>query len=50
MNDLFEIIFTVFGYVITGYFFRKINIIPDYIIKWFDFISFNFLLDGPNAI
>jgi len=44
MNELIEIIFSVFGYVIAGYIIRKINIIPDRLIKWFDFISFNILL------
>ena len=44
MNDLFEIIIGVFGYVIVGYIIKKINIIPNHIIKWFDFISFNILL------
>jgi len=44
MNNLIEIIFGVFGYVIIGYITRKINIIPNYLIKSFDFISFNILL------
>ena len=44
MNDLFEIIISVFGYVIAGYIIKNINIIPNHVIKWFDFISFNILL------
>ena len=44
MTDLFVIILNVFGYVIAGYIIRKINIIPDRIVKWFDFSSFNILL------
>ena len=44
MNSIIEIIFSVFVYVIIGYIIRKINIIPNRLIKGFDFISFNILL------
>ncbi len=44
MNDFFEIIFSVFGYVLVGYLIKKLNIVPNRFIKWFDFTSFNILL------
>ncbi len=44
MNSLFAIIFGVFGYIILGFIIKKINIIPNEIIKRFNFICFNILL------
>ena len=45
---MFEAIFSVFAYVIIGFFIKKINILPQKIISVFDFISFNILL--PLAV
>ncbi len=44
MSNLFEIIFSVFGFVILGYIIKKSNLFPLKVIKFFDFISFNILL------
>jgi len=44
MNDLILIILKVFGFVIIGYVIQKLKIFPNYLVKWFDFTSFNVLL------
>ena len=44
MNDLILIILNVFGFVIIGYVIQKLKIFPNYLVKWFDFTSFNILL------
>ena len=44
MSSLFSTIFGVFGYIILGFIIKKINIIPNEIIKRFNFICFNILL------
>ena len=44
MTSLFSTIFGVFGYIILGFALKKINIVPDYIVKKFNFICFNILL------
>ena len=44
MNNLFFAVIGVFGYIIIGYFIKKLNIIPNLIEKNFNLISFNILL------
>ncbi len=44
MNSLFYAVIGVFGYIIIGYFIKKLNIIPHLIEKKFNLISFNILL------
>lgn len=44
MTSLITTIFGVFGYIFIGYFIKKSNIISNKIFKFFNFISFNFLL------
>ncbi len=44
MNSLFYAVIGVFGYIIIGYFIKKLSIIPNFIEKNFNLISFNILL------
>lgn len=44
MSSLFTTVFEVFGYIIIGFFLRKIKIIPKQISNKYNFISFNILL------
>ncbi len=44
MNSIFLVVLEVFGYIIIGYAIGKLKIFPNYLIRWFDFTSFNILL------
>ena len=44
MSSLLTIIFSVFGYIFLGYLIKKTNIIPNKLIRFYNFTSFNLLL------
>ncbi len=44
MSNLFEVVISVFAFVIIGYSIKKLNFIPSFLIKSLDFLSFNILL------
>ena len=44
MSSIFLVVLGVFGYIIIGYAIGKLKIFPNYLIRWFDFTSFNILL------
>ena len=44
MSSIFLVVLGVFGYIVIGYAIGKLKIFPNYLIRWFDFTSFNILL------
>ena len=44
MSNIFLVVLGVFGYIVIGYTIGKLKIFPNYLIRWFDFTSFNILL------
>ena len=44
MIDLFNIVSSVFGYILFGYFVNKLKLLPRKYIYYFDFIGFNIFL------
>ena len=44
MIDLFNIVSSVFGYILFGFFVNKLQILPKKYIDYFDFTGFNILL------
>ena len=44
MTSLLTTVFSVFGYIFLGFLINKINVIPERIVKFYNFLSFNLLL------